>query len=380
MENTIEDYICLYGAVHKDDQAIWISMMEFNALVKIDIETGLVQLVDCFQNERREGNLHLQIVSYQNKEIFIPWNAENIVIYDIKKREMRYIPIDCNKNPGLFGDGIRDGRYLYLMSETASEIVQFDMESEKITGDYILDNANGQEPFAIYMYVKPIKIDGAIWKISGHRNMSWKFNIQDKQFAVKEYFIKEDVNFIAGSRGQDCVWLIADNDIMYQLSMELELRRQFDISKIMEKILGNTKRESFDCICLSNYLVIVLYGKKGIIKIPVVNNTPDLEEYQYRQYKNACFSIEDDKLVIITANKAILIEEQGEKEVIYNIPQDFFMKMMKEKNDFLTECDIQNIGLVNYVEYICNDSLKGNCISNGKVSVGKRIFDRMKSE
>lgn len=374
-----DDYVCFWGAIHKVDQTIWISMMEFNALIKVDIETGYVQLVDCFDIEWREGNLHLQIVSYQNKVIFLPWNAENIAIFDLNNAEMRYVPVYGNGNPGLFGDGIRNGKYLYLMSESAKEIIQFDMESEKIVDDCILEDAEDQEPFAIYSYVKPIKINDGIWKISGHKNMSWKFQLKDKRFIVKECLLEQEINFIAGNLGQDCLWLIADNDMIYQFSTKFVLRRKYDISRVMGEVFEKTKRESFDCICLSNYLIIVFCDKKAVVKIPVIDNCLDLGQYQCRKYRNACFSIEDDKLVIVTAHKAVLIEEEGEREVIFSIPREFSLQVMRKKHGFLKECDAQTISLSNFISYVGNGCITP-CRKESEVSVGKRIIDVIKSE
>lgn len=79
------------SGIQEINEFIYMSLLETNALIRVNANTGLVQFIDIFEDESAEYQLHLQSVLYQDKIFLLPLNAKKIAVYDVAKSNMRYI-------------------------------------------------------------------------------------------------------------------------------------------------------------------------------------------------------------------------------------------------------------------------------------------------
>lgn len=360
------------GIVKEIEDQIYISLIDSNSLLKIDAQTGIVNYIDFFKNEKSEHQLHFQIVNYKNKLLFVPWNAENMAIYDLDNNELRYVLINNDGKSGRFVAGIQNGKYLYLVLENAKEIIQFDMDTEKIVDNYKIGDLYEED--LIPWLVRPVKTDKYIWNISGSKDKTWKFDFTNHQYVIIDNLFEHEIQLIAGCIGDDSIWVISDNDIVYQLSTECEYIDQYNISGIMSQIYDENEKMAL-CAFLNDMLIVIFHNIQCLIKIPVIDDTLEVDKYQYQKFKNATFFVESDKIVVMENDEIIIIDDKGERRFILSIPKDFFGNMMEKNKYCLNEDSRCGINLNNYIEYICNkNDLLSNITEHNKL-IGQIISD-----
>ena len=82
-------------------------------------------------------SLYSKVFLYHSKIICEPRMTDKVLIYDIEKKEIRYVCLEINDwkcsewDEGIFWDGIVSGKYLYLIGLCSPYIIKFDMEAEK---------------------------------------------------------------------------------------------------------------------------------------------------------------------------------------------------------------------------------------------------------
>lgn len=361
------------GAIAKYEENIWISVLECNGLFRINIDSGSIQFVDYFRKERKEYQLHTQIIANKNKLFFIPWSADNIAIYDLEEEEIRYIPAHRSEGIGYFAVDIINGKYLYLVSSIWDHILQIDVDSEKLVDRYEMAGDLKQTSNCL---VPPIRTKNSIWKISGLKNDSWKFDIQKKQYIKCEFAFSEGAEFVARCVGNGCVWVIGDNNILYQLSEECECINQYDITAIIYCVMGDVKAESLKCICFNSVLFIIFYDKNCMIQIPLVKNVPDLEKSKYINFDVAFFPDNYEDLIVMSINRMVIHNDAEEKEVVFNLDTNFLADMSTKKGNVLKEIEIYGVNLTRFIDYVCSireiTSVNYNELD---ISVGKIIYE-----
>ncbi len=376
MRNEKENRNILFtGAITMAEETIWISLLEMNGLVKINVNTGDVQFVDCFKDEKYDYQLHTQIISYRNKLFFVPWNAENIAVYDIRKGELRNVSGYRFEKKGYFAAGLVNGADLYLVSAVSVQIIRIDMDSEKIVDVYELENFFEEEPVCL---IPPMKINNSIWKISEDKNEAWKFDLQSGKYMKCEHTFC-DGKMIAGCRGKDCIWIIGDNNRLYQLSKECRYMAQYDIEPVIRRALQSEKPEWIKCICSEHVLSVIFYDRNCMFKIPLVEGIPVIKEYKYIKFDSAFFPDNYDNLVIMLNNRALMMEDEEEKEVTFHVDHVFFTDMLLKNGNRIKETESYGAGLNRYLENLCGD--RADVLPTGAHNggtAGKRIFDSVK--
>lgn len=344
----INSSICFSGAIQKIEDAFWISLLEHNSLIKIDMYTGSLEFIDVFQGERQGYQLHAQILQYQNKIIFVPWNASNIAFYDINSNNLRYLSVNNLEKAARYIAGFIVGNAMYLVSETAVKIVKIDLITEVILESYELESTLKKE---MATNMLPFMLQGEIWKISEDMELSWKFNPYSKTFNKFNWNIKQDGNFIGRCIGNNYIWLITENDVIYQLTEKGVCRKKYDISSMMNVIFKGKKREYIKYTFLNKSLFIIAYNKNSVIKIPIKENELDIEKYKYQQFENIFFNVEDESLIILFENKLIYIDDTAEREIIFNISSKFLGKMIEKNNKAIKEKNICK--LKDFLRFMC---------------------------
>ena len=102
-----------FGGVFYEEH-LWFSNNTFNGLFRMNLDSGNIELMDFFPNEKRDlVAAHKKCICYNGKLFFFPANANNIHIYDISKQKFTVIPIDRDSWE-YCGDAILVGEKIYI--------------------------------------------------------------------------------------------------------------------------------------------------------------------------------------------------------------------------------------------------------------------------
>jgi hypothetical protein len=121
---------------------IWFSALNINGLFCADYKTGKAKFIGHFPSEYPIGDkmgvwLYWPVQHYNNKLIFGPANANDIIVYDIKinefiKHELRSVSredvVYCKFNSSILFEN-----YIYFIPSLYPSIVRFDIETSEIT-------------------------------------------------------------------------------------------------------------------------------------------------------------------------------------------------------------------------------------------------------
>lgn len=363
------------GAIAKIGENIWISLLECNGLVKVDASTRIAYFIDCFKNEKSEYQLHTQIVYYENKLFFVPWNADNIAIYDLKENNMRQaMEYRCEKLR--YSGGVVNGKYLYLVSSDSSQVVQVDMDLEKVIDIYEMNKILDKD---IWYLVPPIKINNTILRISENKDLTWAFDLEKQIYSQCKDMFDFETELIAGCKGSQCIWIIGNDGTLYLLSEKGECKERYDISAIIHQIMGEFKIELLRCICFHSVLIIIFYDKSCIVKIPLVKNVPDLENCKYIYFDSVFFPFFPDSYedFIVMSDDCLMIHNNVEqREILFDLDVNFIEDMRNKKENLLKEIPMYGVGLSRFANYICG--LQGGLLteySNVGIATGKKIYE-----
>lgn len=110
---------------------LWASELERNGLYKIDLQSKCTQFVDKFPIA--ECRKPFYDVIYENGElIFIPFRADVLLIYNIKREEFRSIVIKSSEEEK-FTVGILEEGIVYLFPYRGNRIAKVDLVQGKVT-------------------------------------------------------------------------------------------------------------------------------------------------------------------------------------------------------------------------------------------------------
>lgn len=330
--------ICLPGCARQIDDYVWISLLEFNGLVKVNIETSDVTFVGNFLAEEMGYQLHSQIYEYKNKLFFIPWNSNNIAVYDIRKHIFRYtslkdhnyiesgrIPYVCQKKEKLF-----------LISENAQKIIEYNMALEKIEEIHILPVEHSEES-GIFC-ILPVGAQNNIWKINGKNGLSSKINVILSKYEETALFDKKMAIF-TGCSSENYIWLLTENTILYQFTFSGDYFREYDLFEIMKCRLKyfSESNESFFSICISNNIFIIWFGKNKIIQIPIEENIVCLDKYQIIQSEKELIFVSEGQMIMFENNKIIILDGDDQKNIVIENSDSFIKDIISMKDNKVTE-------------------------------------------
>lgn len=124
-------------AIIKIGKLFWFVPLRENALYTYDRESGEITYITRFAKEKRNTLLYSQIIFYKQKLFFVPNLAEWIAIYSINDGTMHYI--DYLRDYVMLSQGCRFrtacivGECLYMIPSVFREVVQIDLETERIS-------------------------------------------------------------------------------------------------------------------------------------------------------------------------------------------------------------------------------------------------------
>lgn len=373
--NNADRPFLIEGAALQIGNSVWVSLLQCNGLLNIDINSGRIQYIGYFEHEKNEYQLHTHMVSYENKIFFVPWNADNLAIYDMTKKELRYVFIGEELR---FTAGIVHEKYLYLVVESSIKIIQFDIDAEVIQNQYELKNMVETESTWL---VQPFKAENGIYRLLGKQRESWKFDFQTKRYIVWKCLCCGETELVAGIFTGNSIWVVSDDDVLYLLSTDLQCLAKYDVTAIRSRVLGNEKMEWLKMKYYDDFIVLIFYEENYIVKIPLIENVPDVNNCQFIRFDSAFFPDGDNNLVFMTDNKLAFFGQNEIREITIKLDMDFWTDMMRKREFKIAEVPKCGITLEGYMQYVCNygEELLSN-ESAHVITVGKRILDIVKKE
>lgn len=153
-----------FEAVAKaDDHVAYAASNEYNALFKIDLDSGNCTYIMLFPGEQLNGvRLFVKANRINNKIYFIPASAKKMAIYDMETGNIENIAIELpqrDKYPhykpsSKFNGSVVFGKYLFMVPCTYPGIVRIDTDTTEIT---YFDNWVCEEK---YLFRKSPMVDG----------------------------------------------------------------------------------------------------------------------------------------------------------------------------------------------------------------------------
>lgn len=126
----------------KIDGCIWFANICFNALMKVNLLTGDLDIVDKFPNYPVNARwLYSSVHHIGQYLVFIPNNSAEIVSYNLDNGKFFSVPIKeeyLSKNAGQFTSSYQIGSFIYLFPTAAKCMIKYNTVTHKIV---YLENA-----------------------------------------------------------------------------------------------------------------------------------------------------------------------------------------------------------------------------------------------
>lgn len=369
-----KENVILAGCKKLVDGYVWNSMLTFNGLMKMNIRTGELSFVGCFPEEDATYQLHLLICEYCEKLVFVPWNTNNIAIYDISAHEFRRIAMKEYGYPkaGRFWVAAQADEKLYMASENAKEIVEFDMQKEMIENIHVFSGIEEYNPSSRTSWIVKTKHD--IWKICGESETSWKFNMMQRKFE-RISFCYCGISVLAVCGSNDAIWILDEKLVLYRFTLDGVFDKEYSLSEIIQKNIKMEKRETLELMCSqgNDNIFLVRYDKSEIVKIPLKNNTIEIGECQNIPYKKADLSL-GDQLIMSESGKLICFEGDIQREIVIQKSERLIEDILKVKNKRLIEGGC--IELDDFIQCILQRDITSQAdLDDCEETCGSRIYD-----
>lgn len=365
---------------------IWISLLEFNCLAKVDIRTGRLSYEGRLPIAIGEWDyqLHSQINVYGDKLIFSPWNSDYIAIRDMDAGRFRQIRISDGKTwrnthgTERFFPPIQDGKTLFYISENGDEIRSFDMEQEQITGVYDFPrDGEMQRPFGS---VPPVRVGDAVWKILETPGASCKFDLLAERCEGVELFARERRIYTGCGCGR-FIWLLTENAMLCQFTAEGRLAEEYDLSEFIacKPVAQAEKKEAALSIHLNGVFYLIWLEEKKVVAIPMKGDRADVAACDVFSYVEAGFEFcLADQLIMIERGKITLFWVGERKEILLDGEREFVGAVINaNKKMWENRC----IGLAEWAECIPQGkNASAECCGASAGDLGRAIHQRIKSE
>lgn len=132
---TKDDYILPISNGILYEGRLWFIGLNDNGIYCMDMETFQAELVQKipWEDASCKRQQYGKIVQYKNKILLVPWLASQIVIFDMKTKELRYVEYKiemCGLRSCYFFDGVLKDNKVFLAPFSSERIVCVNMDSE----------------------------------------------------------------------------------------------------------------------------------------------------------------------------------------------------------------------------------------------------------
>lgn len=177
-----------------------------NALISYDLTNNTKKYICGFPEERNDNQilLHKQCLKYKNEIIFIPNNADNVHIFDVRTSKLKVLPIEKEKTLNYnFCGGIIINNFLWIFpGNIQQKIIKINLSNYEICY-----KCNFYAALNKYVNLK----QQAFWKVCHHENNVYlallhtnkivKYNLEENKVDVIETDI-ENLDSIYEANGK----------------------------------------------------------------------------------------------------------------------------------------------------------------------------------
>lgn len=142
MNTTVSSQIGIIEAMILIDEYIWCVAGSFNALLKINMNTGKIYyMAEIPDEEIHKQRLYSDIQQYKNKLFFVPMAAKDIAVYNMQNGEFVKIKLKQPKKIGLYKEDYKFSKCIiynsnaYLFNVSYPAIIKVNLDNYTI--DYI---------------------------------------------------------------------------------------------------------------------------------------------------------------------------------------------------------------------------------------------------
>ncbi len=340
--------IFISGCARMAGESIWVSLLDCNGLVKIDVNNGRLSFVGVFPWKDSEYQMYSWICEYNDKLIFTPWNSNNIAIYDMMKNEFRQIPMKDYgyEKGGRFVYSTQKEEKLYLVSENEKDIMAFNMQEETIEKIYTFTGYDYQ--YSVSKCALSIRIKDDIWKVADNRTL-WKFNLLSEQYEQAE-LSEQMLTVYAGCGSDEYLWLLVENSLFYQFTSDGKCFRKYDLSELLQsKLQDSVETEAFAGLYLEGNVFLMWHSKKKLFRIPMRDRELKLEETNCYELNDAVLFF-GDQLMVNTNSKMYFFDGYMQKEITIEQVKDFKDIFLRRNEQGIIEC--RYLTMEDFVAYV----------------------------
>lgn len=255
-----------------DDDKIIIAMWDYDRIYEYDLINKETNSITCYTpRDKHKHAPYGDIYKYrENKYIFSPLAASEIVLYDSDVNKCRYISLkDCKEKVWLESIVPYD-KYLYLIPGNYGAIVRFDCETEKI--EYIdkcildLKKRYGEQNNEIFRHGYALLGEDLYLASLCYRGIILKINLLSYEYEIIDMKEKGSFTSICGEENK-CWLATSEGSILEWIPKENRYREYADTAEAFAG--GNAY---FDILKFSNYVIALPWNSKNITVIDVNSN------------------------------------------------------------------------------------------------------------
>ena len=245
------------GCIIEDD--VWFSNLLYNALMKMNLFSGKVEMVDKFPEVAdHKAEIHRKTFLSDTKLIFIPYKCECIHIYDLISKSFDVINLPIEKYVVATAFLIDDRIWLFPMEKNI-DILVYDLSNSvfikmsKLTK--FINKVSTSD--VIFLEKSVVYYNGCFWIASLGQNYIYRVNLENSN-QIEKFSLSKEFHIY----GLD----LFDEDDFYILSMDTsEILRWSPKNGIQNSWVVDLEDGDFDIIPFSN---AIKANEKNIFVLP----------------------------------------------------------------------------------------------------------------
>lgn len=289
MTQNAENYHHIYfNDSIKVENELWFAAINVNGLYKMNCLTKEIEFCCFFPNANYDQTfLYLKMFRFENKLIFIPFQAKCISIYDMENKKMYFvqIPYTDNQDYSLFHTALQDKYIIYMIPCRYKKMVKFNLINNHIELiDVIVNHRKFQWNKECPLVIKgACKIKDYLYLGCYSANFIEKFAIRTGN--IKYYDIPVDIGGISHLIPQEeKLWIIGNNGVICKWNELTGIEKVVEIKRRKEKL------QAFWDVCLyedilflsgsTTYEIYLYHTKIGKLSIIPLGDESLFKEFQ----------------------------------------------------------------------------------------------------
>uniref|UniRef100_UPI0040571610 hypothetical protein n=1 Tax=Agathobacter sp. TaxID=2021311 RepID=UPI0040571610 len=391
----MQNYLQFYDAC-KIGKNLYFSAKEFNGLFKYNIDEEKVELISRFYDEHLwKKNLHHQIIRFDHKLYFIPYNGNGISVYNLIMNKIDFISLSVKEENSISRAFLCKNKILLIPMHSLDllgyyNIITGEMESlqglrskiELILGDDFRE--------AIYFDMYGVcKVDDKLFLIPYRQNIVCCIDLVSLEIDIMKIG-EEKLDNIIFHGGE--LWITsAEKSRVYRVEFITKKFKIYDIPTSCEEIRPFFRVESMDnkLILLPCYDTnIYIYDKENDAWQMCDNVSRERPEHKdilstllcngvMIERKNYFFPVADDGIWILNEKNQIYQKKKlsCEKYIIEEVRESYkvFIEFSKKRHLIINETDLELEMFLNMLEK--NMKSKNNEV--GMNEIAREIVEKL---